>query len=197
MLKNLIVSKVRIKILQVFFDQPGQIYYVRELVRMTGEEINAVRRELLNLEKTGLLRKEPRGNRLYYDLNKQHVLYGDLLSMIHKTVGIGKELVKKKAKLGKINLAMLSGRFVRRLETLKGGVDLLIIGEADLTKLGQLVQEEEKRLKREINYTAMTKNEFNFRKKRRDPFLSGILLGSRVMIIGDEEDLVAKYAEES
>ncbi len=197
MLKNLIVSKVRIKILQTFFDQSGQIYYVRELVRMTGEEINAVRRELANLEKMGILKKEARGNRLYYDLNKQHILYGDLISMMHKTVGIGKDLVKKKSQLGKISLAMLSGRFARRLDTLEGGVDLLVVGEIDLVKLGHLVQEEEKRLKREINYTVMTKNEFNFRKKRRDPFLSGILLGSRVMIIGDEEDLVAKYAEES
>jgi hypothetical protein len=37
----------------------------------------------------------------------------------------------------------------------------------------------------------MGRDEFEFRKKRRDPFLFGILLGSRVMIIGDEEDLVS------
>ena len=33
----------------------------------------------------------------------------------------------------------------------------------------------------------MSREEFDFRKKRRDPFLGGILSGSRVMIIGDEE----------
>jgi len=43
---------------------------------------------------------------------------------------------------------------------------------------------------REINYTVMSREEFDFRKKRRDPFLLGVLAGSRVMIIGDEEDLV-------
>ncbi len=31
---------------------------------------------------------------------------------------------------------------------------------------------------------------YEFRKKRRDPFLLGILSGSRTMIIGDEEDLI-------
>ena len=35
------------------------------------------------------------------------------------------------------------------------------------------------------------KEEFDFRKKRRDPFITGILLGSRIMLIGDEEDLVS------
>ena len=34
------------------------------------------------------------------------------------------------------------------------------------------------------------RDEFDFRKKRRDPFLLGILSGSRFMIIGNEEDLV-------
>jgi len=36
----------------------------------------------------------------------------------------------------------------------------------------------------------MSREEYDFRKKRRDPFLLGILSGSRVMVIGDEEGLV-------
>jgi len=47
------------------------------------------------------------------------------------------------------------------------------------------------RLGTEINYTAMTEEEFKFRKQRNDPFLVAILSGSRVMIIGDEEGLLA------
>jgi len=42
-----------------------------------------------------------------------------------------------------------------------------------------------------VNQGFMSKEEFEFRKKRRDPFLLGILSGSRVMIVGDEEDLVS------
>jgi len=45
---------------------------------------------------------------------------------------------------------------------------------------------------REINYTVMTQDEFEFRRRRRDPFLTGILAGSRVMIMGDEEELVGQ-----
>ena len=36
----------------------------------------------------------------------------------------------------------------------------------------------------------MTDEEFSFRKSRRDPFVLGVFGGSRVMIVGDEEDLV-------
>ena len=46
MLRDLMVSKVRVKLLQIFLSQPKEMFYVRQLVRATGEEINAVRREL-------------------------------------------------------------------------------------------------------------------------------------------------------
>ncbi len=196
MLKDLMVSKVRVKLLQTFLYQPDEIFYVRQLVRKINEEINAVRRELARMEKAGMAKKESRGNRLYYFFNREYPLYEELLTMVNKTTGLGKEIIKNKSKLGRIKLVMFSGRFARRLPIEEGGVDLLIVGEIDMQTLVKLVRVEEAKLNREINYTVMTKDEFNFRKKRRDPFLQSILLGSRVMIIGDQENLVAKYGEE-
>ena len=72
MLADLITSKSRVKLLKVFLASPSDMYHVRELVRRTGDEINAVRRELLFLEKRSLLTKEPRANRVYYQLNKNY-----------------------------------------------------------------------------------------------------------------------------
>ena len=69
-------------------------------------------------------------------------------------------------------------------------VDVLVIGDIVLPELATLVRAEESKRSREINYTVMTEEEFLFRKRRRDPFVISILTGSRVMIIGDEEELV-------
>ena len=55
MLSDLITSKSRIKLLSVFLGNPFEMFHVRELVRRTGDEINAVRRELLFLEKKGIM----------------------------------------------------------------------------------------------------------------------------------------------
>lgn len=195
MLKDIMVSKVRVKLLQTFLYQPDEIFYVRQLVRKVGEEINAVRRELSRMEKANIVKKEPRGNRLYYYFNRDYLLYENLLSMVHKTVGLGKAIIKNKSKLGRVKLVMFSGRFARRLPAEEGGVDLLIVGDINMQALAKLVRAEETKLEKEINYTVMTKDEFNFRKKRRDPFLQSILLGSRIMIIGDQEDLVSKFGE--
>ena len=191
MLQDIIISKCRVKLLQVFFSQPQEIFYIRQLVRLTGEEINAVRRELQHLEKVGLAKKENRGNRIYYWMDKDHPLYGDLMSLVSKTVGLGETIIKNRAKLGKIRLAMLSGRFARNLPTKEGGVDLLVVGDIQLPELAKIIRPEETKLGREINYTVMSRQEFDFRKKRHDPFLQGILADSRIMLIGDEMDLVS------
>ena len=190
-LKDLMVSKVRVKLLQIFLTQPKEMFYVRQLVRATGEEINAVRRELARMEKSGMVQKEPRGNRLYYWFNREYPFYGDLLSLVAKTTGLGGKILKKKNRLGRIKFVMLSGRLLRGLPPLEGSVDLLVVGEVVLPELAGLVREEEKKQEREINYTVMSREEFGFRKRRRDPFLLGILGGSRVMIVGDEEELVS------
>ncbi|MBU2632419.1 hypothetical protein KKG52_01770 [Patescibacteria group bacterium] len=191
MLSDLITSKARTKLLNVFLLAPSEMYHVRELVRRTGDEINAVRRELAYLEKKGILSKEPRANRVYYYLSKNYAFYFDLLKMGSKTMGLGAGILKNKVKLGKIKYAMFSGRFLRRIKDKPDEVDLLIVGTVVLPELALLVREEEKKINNEINYTVMTEDEFSFRKKKRDPFILSILTGSRVMLIGDEETLLA------
>lgn len=190
MLGDLIVSKCRLKLLKIFFSQPNELFYIRQLARETEEEINAIRRELNRLEKAGLVQKENRGNRIYYWLNKNHPLFGDLLSLFSKVSGLGEQILKNRNKIGKIKLAMISGRFARGLPTKEGAVDLLVVGEINLPQLAKIIREEEAKIGREINYTVMTKEELDFRKKRHDPFLTGILTDARIMLIGDEIDLV-------
>ncbi len=190
MFSDLITSKSRVKLLNVFLTTPYEMYHVRECVRKTGDEINAVRRELQFLEKKGILNREQRANRVYYSLSKSYTFYFDLLSLGAKTIGLGAEVLKNRAKLGKIKYAMFSGKFVRRQKNETDDVDFIIVGTIVLPELAVLVRNEEARLNTEINYTAMTEEEFRFRKKRNDPFIASIISGARVMLIGDEEAML-------
>lgn len=191
MFSDLITSKSRVKLLNVFLSNPTEMYHVRELVRRTKDEINAVRRELAFLEKKGILTKEPRANRVYYFLSKSYTFYFDLLKVGSKNIGLGADIIKNKVKLGRIKYAMFSGKFLRKMKDQPDEVDFLIVGNIVLPELAVLIREEEKRLNTEINYTVMTDEEFDFRKKKRDPFIVAILSGSRVMLIGDEETMLS------
>lgn len=191
MLADLITSKSRVTLLQVFLASPYEMFHVRELVRRTKDEINAVRRELQFLENKGILTKEPRANRVYYALSKTYPFYHDLLVLGSKISGLGGEILKNRAKLGKIKYALLSGKFVKRIKNKPDEVDVVIIGTVVLPEVTLLIRNEETRLATEINYTAMTEEEFNFRKSKRDPFVLSLLSSSKVMLIGDEETLLA------
>jgi hypothetical protein len=188
---DIITSKVRIKILELFFSNLKEMYHVRGIVRETSEEINAVRRELAKLETDGVLRKEPRGNRIYYSVRPEYAFFEDLISIVAKTTGLGKEIIENRNKIGKVSFVMFSGKLVEGKDRKRDDdVDILVIGEVVLPELASIIRVEEGKRGREINYTVMGRDEFDFRKKRRDPFLLGILSGSRFMIIGNEEDLV-------
>jgi hypothetical protein len=191
MLKDLITSRVRVKILTLLLSNPDKIFHVRDIVRQIREEINAVRRELKHLENCGLVGKEPRANRLYYNFRKNYPLYFELLELIAKTTGLGGEVIKNKAKLGKLKFVMMSGKFVRFMSHDPNDVDILVVGTVVLPELGQLIRTEEGKRGREINYTVMTEDEYLFRKRRKDPFITSVISGSRLMIIGDEEELTS------
>jgi len=192
LLEDIIISRVRVKLLELFLSHPGTIFHVRDIVRRVDEEINAVRRELAHMEKNGMVSKEQRANRLFYTFRKDYPLYFELIELVGKTTGLGWGIIKNKAKLGKIKFAMISGRLIRGLpRKSQSDVDILIVGSIVLPELSQLVKAEEVRRERELNYTVMTEEEFEFRKSRRDPFVLSVLEGSRVMIVGDEEELVS------
>lgn len=188
-LGDFIVSKVRVKLLKSLLENPKEMYHVRELVRRTGEEINAVRRELSRMEEAGMVKKEVRGNRLYYWFNQEYSYFQELLQLVCKASGLGFGIRKNRGKLGKISYVMFSGEFVRHDEKRDSEqVDVLVVGDVVLPELANLIRQEESKRKQEINYSPMTKEEFEYRKTRRDPFIQNILSGSRVMIIGNDTD---------
>lgn len=188
-LTDFIVSRVRVKLFTLFFSAPEEMFYVRQLVRECDEEINAIRRELSRLTQAGIVKPQGRGNRLYFSLNKQYLFFPELMRLVTKTSGLGAAVIKNQQLLGKVKFVFLSGRFVRRMPYRQDAVDLLVVGEIVMPQLSSIVQQEQTKVKREINYSVMSEEEFKFRKSRRDPFILDVLKGSRIMLIGDEEEL--------
>jgi hypothetical protein len=190
-LEALFISKVRIKLLTLFLSNPGSLLYVRELVRLVDEEVNAVRRELNRLQKIGLLRSEERANRLYYQVRTDFIFYPELLRMVAKTTDLGGEIVKRANDLGKIKHALLSAAYMKGRVARSSEVDLLIVGRiTNQPLLVQIVHDAQKTHGHEINYAVFSEDEFRFRKKRHDPFILSYLQQTWINLLGDEEDVV-------
>jgi hypothetical protein len=187
MLSTIVTSKARLKVLKLFFNG-GESYspYVREVVRATGLEINAVRRELVKLSKEKLLLEDPRGNRLHYHLNPKHGLYYDLASILAREVGIGASIYKKRNKLGAVKFVLLSLNFFLKTGE-KTPVDLVIVGDVYLSELKSIVDKYQKNEDREINYMVISEHEYRMLKDRKDPMMVNILSQPRSIIIGSQK----------
>ncbi len=191
MLEELFVSRVRVKILQLFLSSEGALFHVREIVRRVSEEINAVRRELARMEKYGMVSSEWRANRRLYRFRKDYIYYRDLLSLVTKSTGLGGAIIKSKGKLGRIKYAMIATRYFRNEISEGGDVDLLVVGQIVLPELQAIIADEQAKRENEINYSFMDEAEFQFRVKRRDPFILRVITQPKIMLLGDEEDLLS------
>lgn len=189
-LKHLFVSTTRQKLINIFFGSPQQLFYVRELVRLSDEEINSVRRELENLKNGGILESEARSNRLFYYLNPRSPLFTTLLVLSNKTSGLAYDLINDKDKIGRLKILLYSYQFMVDKQTNKDNIDLIVVGDVSLKEIESLVQREQERRHREINYMVMDKNELQLRKRKRDPFLVDFFLNCPQLIIGNPQDLI-------
>ena len=195
MLEELFVSRVRVKILQLFLSSPQEsLFHVREIVRRVSEEINAVRRELARMEKYGMASSEWRANRRLYRFRKDYLYYRELISLVAKTTGLGGNFLKHRVNLGKVKFAFLSTRFVKYIPSSSEDVDLLVVGNIVLPQLQAIIADEQAKREQEINYSFMDEAEFKFRVKRRDPFILRVLIQPKVMLIGDEDELLEGVA---
>lgn len=188
---ELFVSKVRVKMLKLFLTSEDTLLHVREIVRRVDEEINAVRRELSRMEKFGMVTSEWRANRRLYRFRKDYPLYHDLLSMVIKSTGLGGAIVKNRSKIGKIKFAIMATRFARNETSRPDDVDILVVGQIVIPELQSLIADEQAKREKEINYSYMDEAEFNFRVRRRDPFILRVLVQPKIMLMGDEVEMLS------
>jgi predicted nucleotidyltransferase len=191
MLESLYISKSKIRqdLLSLFFTNPSQKYYLRELQRILGYSAGSIRRELLRFQKDNLFDTQKVGNLLYYSLNTKHPLFEELKSIVSKTVGVEGSLKKALSPVKKIKIAFIYGSFATKRERATSDIDLMIIGDPDTSYLNEKISELEKRLKREINPTVYSLEEYKTKKRARSGFILELLKNPKIMLIGKEDDL--------
>ncbi len=189
MLQRLFSSRVRVEILSTFLLNPERERYVREVARITGEDYKNVSRELRNLEEIGLLSSRNEGNLKFFGINKGFVVYDELKSIFMKTKGAVRVLKEAVSKEKDIDYAFLYGSFAMGTERPESDIDVMVIGGISLEGVLALLRGPEETLSREINASLYDLQEVQRRIEDRDPFITEVLRGSKIMLIGDEDEL--------
>lgn len=186
-IEQLFGSKVRVRLLKLFLEHPAERFYVREITRLIKAHINSVRRELDNLTRLGLIilktdeKAGAQANRRYFEVRPDFVLFIELRNLMLKADTLLQiDFAKALEKQGDIRYLAFTGNFVglRDFPT-----DLLIVSRLAKDKCAKLVKDLEAELWRPINYTLMTPQEFDLRKKSTDRFIYKILESPKTVLI--------------
>jgi DNA-binding transcriptional ArsR family regulator len=196
MLEKLFISKVRLKMLRQYLYNPTDVYHVRGLVRILKEEINAVRRELRNLETAGLLTSEKRGNKLEYKLNPECIFLHELYALLRKDDPEMLELKRRLNSLNSVSTALVTEHFYSQKYPNDTDVDIYIFAETDAKSVNALIKDLEITLKRELRIAAFKTSEVPFHLKNRDPILLNALATDTINLIGSVSDLIQKKKKE-
>ena len=189
MLQKLFSSRARVEILSAFLMNPEKERYVREVARITGEDYKNVSRELRNLQEIGLLSSRNEGNLKFFGINKGFVVYEELKSIFMKTkgaVGVLKEAVSRG---NDIDYAFIYGSSAMGTERAESDIDVMVIGGISLEGVLALLRGPEETLSREINVSLYDLQEIQRRVKDSEPFIREVLGGSKIMLIGEEDEL--------
>jgi hypothetical protein len=208
MVDQLFGSKTRVKLLQLFFSNPNRSFYVREITRKIDEQINSVRRELSNLLSIGIIKSNADNNRLYYEVDQEYEYYQPLAMMfgglkavtppakasrkapeqpVITDVAPEHPLAKDIRATGHVELAFLTGQFTRDDQS---GIDILIVGDINQSKVENFIQELEKAEKKELRYTVMPMETYKYRVQINDRFIGNVLAAKKQVIINTQNLIV-------
>ena len=194
---GLFSSKTRVKLLNLFFNNPGKAFYVREITRLIDEQINSVRRELSNMLNVGIITSDNADNKLYYEVNQRYEHYGPFREIFAKH-SVRKTLkkyvkdvdsspwVKKLSEVKALRVAIMAGGLV---DGSASSIDLLLVGSISAARIKAIVSDIEKEEGRELHYSQMSYDDFYYRLSVRDKFIGDIINNKHEVLIDIDQVL--------
>lgn len=187
-------SKTRVKLLDLFLNNPEKTFYVREITRLIDEQVNSVRRELKNLEDIKAVKSATEDRKLFYGVNQRFKYYIPLRAIFAGAEMAGGSSVEEKnswkdkiSDIRKIlNILVISGVLVEGSEA---NIDMLLVGDNSRKQLSNWAQLIEKQEGRDLNYVILSMEDFYYRYTSSDVFI-GEIFQNKHKIIMDKENIL-------
>lgn len=186
-------SKARQRLLAYYFANPTARLHLRDLAQRLSIDPSNLSKELGRLEREGLFRAEVSGRQKYFQLDREYPLFAEVRGIVSKTIGARSLIAQSLKEIEGIEEAYLYGSFASNQQDAASDIDVLVIGNPPDKVLAEAMRKIERHLGREMNYTVLTRKEFDSRRARRDAFLENVWHNKRVSLIGPNEKTQAAH----
>jgi predicted nucleotidyltransferase len=182
-----LLTSTQQRLFTLLFGQPDRSFFLVELIRLAHSGRGAVQRELARLVGAGLVVTTALGNQKHFQANRAAPIFSEIQAIVLKTVGLAEPIKHALARSPeRIELALIFGSFARQSDHASSDIDLLIVSaRLTLEQAYRLLSPVEHKICRKINPTLFTPDEFQQRRNDNSPFLSNLLSGQHIVLVGD------------
>lgn len=178
------------RVLGLLFGQPDKSFFVTQIMGLAGSGRGGVQRELKKLSDSGLVTVTQVATQKHYQANPASPLFDELCSIVQKTVGLRGPVGEMLAPLSqRIEIAFIYGSVAGGSDRAASDIDLLVVSdEVRLEDIVALLSPVEARLGRSISPTLLTTGEFAERRAKHGSFVTRVLGGPKIPLIGQVDD---------
>jgi len=177
---ELFASATLVDVLLLLCANPGDRFYVNELIKRTGRFPRSVQLALAKLEAARLVETERQANAKYYRISDQHPFFPELHGLATKILDVGQALRAALESVDGVRAA-----FLRSGETDGPELDLVVIADAERPSVDDALATAERRTGRSFHLDFFTVDEWNRQLRRERSFVRWLLQEERTYVVGD------------
>jgi hypothetical protein len=187
-LELLLGGEGRARLVKFFILNPVSKASAQELKEKLQVDQRRIKTELDVLVRAGVVKKRKAMSKNIYFLNRENLFYPDLKKIVAKcTIFPQLKALDKLSKLGHIKLVLVTGVLANNLKTRS---DILIVGDGiNRSQLSEVVRELEAEIGRDLRFTTLTTEEYEYRLNMFDKFIREFFEGPNKIIfnrLGDK-----------
>lgn len=185
-------------ILAQLYGRPDRRCYVREIARAAGLSPSSLQRDLVALQRAGIIERSEDGRQVYYRADPRCPIFEELKGIAAKTFGVAEVLrtvLRPRSK--RIQAALIYGSVAEGTAAGGSDIDLLVIGELPPSAMSVELAKASRRLGREVSLVTYSPAEFAALVAQKSSFATSVLQGPVIWLIGNREMLNGLRPHES
>ena len=134
-----------------FFVNAANNGYLNGLANEFNESTNSIRKELNNLSSAGYLQKSKNNNKVIYNANTSHPMFGVLQKIVRQHLGLEEIVETVIDRIGDVDQIALTGEYASGIDS--GNIEIIINGK-DVNKdyLDSIKPKIKKKIRREVSF---------------------------------------------
>lgn len=182
-------SELQLRLLGLLVLHPGRAWTADQLTDTLDAPAASVHRELHRALDAGLIERDESLRPHRYQRAVESPLHDALRELLARTVGLEEELRRVLGQSEGVQAAVIHGSWAGGQLRPGSDVDVLVVGDADLSSLRTAVRKAGRRAGREVDLTVLRPDELRAGLRESNGFLTKIFEGPTKPLVGELEPL--------